>query len=73
MDSDLAIVMGGVLACLAIPSLLSAFSDERRPRLGGILLVLSAGCILYAARTKPGGYRMEELPEVFFNVLGRFS
>ncbi|MDE4174387.1 hypothetical protein PXK01_09480 [Phaeobacter sp. PT47_59] len=73
MDSDLAIVLGFFLGCLAVLSLVSAYSDGRWPRLGALLLVISAGFILYAARMRPGGYRLEELPEVFFSVLGRFS
>jgi hypothetical protein len=33
MDSDLALVIGIVIACLAIPSILSAVSDRRAPLL----------------------------------------
>ncbi len=63
MDSDLALVIGIVIACLAIPSVLSALSDRRAPRASAIT-VLIAG--------KAGGYQLEQLPDVFLNVAERY-
>lgn len=71
VDSDLAVVLGVFLAGLGLVSLISAFSDGRRPGLAAGLLFLSAGLILYSVWLRQKGYRLEELPDVFFGVIGR--
>lgn len=72
MDSDLALILGIVLVGLSIPSILSAFSENRPPRISALLLLIGGGLTTYAVTSKPGGYRIEQVPEVFFSVLGRF-
>lgn len=72
MDSDLALILGLLLGGLSVPSILSAFSESRPPRVSAILLLSSGGLITYAVMTNPGGYRLEQIPDVFFSVLGRF-
>ena len=72
MDSDLALILGIGLVALSLLSLLSAFSERRPPRIPGLVLLIGAGLATYAVASKPGGYRIEQLPEVFFSVLGRF-
>lgn len=72
MDSDLALVLGLVLALLAVPSMVSAFSDRRAPRASAIALAIAGGLIVYAAAVHPGGYSLADVPRVFFEVLGRF-
>lgn len=71
MDSDLAVVLGFCLGGLGLVSLISAFSDGRRPLVSAGLLFLSAGLILYSVWLRQKGYRLDELPEVFFGVIGR--
>ena len=71
MDSDLLLILGLVLGGLAIPSFLSAFSDGRRPVVAAALFLLSVACIWYAAHSRPGGYSLREVPDVFFHVIAR--
>ncbi len=72
MDPDLVLTIGLVLAVLGFPSLISAMTDARAPRMAALLLVSSAACILYAVVMKPGGYAVNELPDVVLSVVGRF-
>ena len=72
MDTDLALILGIVLGGLSIPSILSAISETRPPRTSSLVLLAAAGLIAYAMVSHPGGYRLEQVPDVFFTVLGRF-
>jgi hypothetical protein len=73
MDSDLLLTIGIVLGVLTIPSLLSAWTDGRVPRLGAIMVVASAALIVTALTQKPGGYTFGEIPSVMMNVVGRYT
>lgn len=72
MDTDMALILGLLLLCLSIPSILSALSDRRAPRMGAFLVLGGVGLILWAAILHPGGYRPADVPEVFLSVLARF-
>ena len=72
MDSDLALVIGLVLAALTVPSILSALSDRRAPRASAITVLIAGGLIVFAIQDKPGGYRLEQLPDVFISVIARY-
>jgi hypothetical protein len=72
MDSDLALVIGIVIAALSIPSILSAASDRRAPRASAITILIAGGLIVFAIAGKPGGYSLDQLPDVFLNVVARF-
>lgn len=72
MDTDLALILGIVLGALSVPSILSAMSETRPPRVSSLLLLAGVGLIAYAVMSRPGGYRLEQIPDVFFSVLGRF-
>jgi hypothetical protein len=72
MDTDLMLVVGVLASAMAIPSMLSAFSESRAPR-GGAILLLIGGTLLVAALTqKPSGYTFAEVPEAVYRVVGRF-
>ena len=72
MDADLALVIGIIIAVFAIPSVLSAFSDRRVPRASAVTVLIAGGVIVYAVRTHPGGYRLEQVPDVFVRVVAQF-
>ena len=72
MDSDLALVIGIVVTILALPAIISAVSDGRAPRAAAIAVLVGGGLIVFAVTSHPGGYRMDDLPEVFYRVVRRF-
>jgi len=72
MSPDYYLVLGILLAGFSIPSVLSAVSDRRAPRASAITILISGGLILLAIQTKPGGYRIEEIPDVFVRVIAAF-
>ncbi|QFT58660.1 hypothetical protein FIU94_07465 [Sulfitobacter sp. THAF37] len=72
MDPDLALVLGIVIAALSIPSILSALSDRRAPRASALTILIGGGLILYALQSKPQGYTLNQVPDVFVNVVARY-
>ncbi|GLT11836.1 hypothetical protein GCM10007928_40680 [Sulfitobacter porphyrae] len=72
MDPDLALVLGIVIGALSIPSILSALSDRRAPRASALTILIAGGLVLYAAQNKPQGYALEEVPDIFVNVVARY-
>ena len=72
MDADLAMAIGAVLGVLSVPSLLSAISEGRAPRVGALTIMIAGGLILWAINTKPGGYTVAEVPAVIVNVIARY-
>ncbi len=73
MDSDLALIVGIVIGGFTIPSIVSSISDSRAPRVAMIMVLVAGALILYALVTKPGGYTVREMPDVFFGVISRFT
>jgi len=72
MDTDLMLVIGLAICLLAIPTLLSAFSDSRPPRAGAIMVLIGGVLLVLALTQKPSGYTFAEVPDVIFRVIGRF-
>ena len=72
MEPDFALVLGLILAVFAVPSVLSAMSDSRAPRASAVLILIAGGLILYAVQTHPGGYQMNQIPDVFMRVVRQF-
>ncbi|WP_226782045.1 hypothetical protein [Oceaniglobus trochenteri] len=70
MDPDIAIVLGVIFLALAVPSLLSSFSESRPPRAAMVLIVLAGGAIYWAITKRPGGYTLDEIPGAFVHVVG---
>lgn len=68
MDPDLALVTGLLLGWLAIPSMVSAFSDSRPPRASAVLFVIGGGLAIYALQAHPDGYGWADIPEAFVRV-----
>lgn len=72
MDADLMLVVGVVLLMLALPPLLSAFSEGRPPRAAAILVMIGGTLLVLALTDRPGGYQIAEIPKVFLTVIGRY-
>ncbi len=72
MDPDLALVLGIVLGVLSVPSILSALSDRRAPRASAITILIAGGLIILAIQTKPGGVKIEKIPDIFVGVVARY-
>ncbi|MEL6100562.1 MAG: hypothetical protein AAFV87_08865 [Pseudomonadota bacterium] len=73
IDPDLMFVIGLLIGGFSIPSIFSAISDGRAPRASAITILLAFGCVLYAINNKPGGYTIDQVPEVFVEVISRFT
>ena len=72
MDPDLALVLGIIICGFSIPSILSAISDSRAPRASALTVLIGGGLVLYALQNSPGGYSLEQIPDIFVRTLGRF-
>lgn len=72
MDSDLALVLGLVIALFSIPALVSAFSDSRPPLVPVTGILIATGLVGVAYFARPGGYAPAEIPQVFVEVVARF-
>ncbi len=72
MDADFILVVGLTLALFSIPSIMSAFSDNRAPRVAAIVLIVGGALSVYAIINKPGGYTLAEIPDIFVQVVGRY-
>jgi len=69
---DMYLVLGILIAGFSIPSILSAVSDGRAPRASAITILIAGGLILLAMQTQPGGYTLQEIPDVFVRVIAPF-
>ena len=72
MDSDILFVIGIVLAILSVPAMFSAYSERRAPRVATFSAIAAVCLIIWAVQTQPGGYTIEEIPEVFVRVVAKF-
>lgn len=72
MDFDLMFVIGVILSGLAIPSILSAYSDNRAPRAAAIVLLIGGVLLVAAITKKPGGVALSQVPDIFFRVIARY-
>lgn len=72
MDPDLALVIGIILGVLSVPSILSALSDKRAPRASAITILIAGGLIIFAMQGKPGGVKLDQIPDIFVGVLARY-
>ena len=71
MDPDMLLIFGLVICLLAIPSMISAWSDDRSLRLTFVTLLIGAGMVAGAYMLQPGGYRVAQIPDVFYGVVAK--
>ncbi|SLN25688.1 hypothetical protein ROG8370_00926 [Roseovarius gaetbuli] len=72
MDPDLAMAIGVVLGVFTVPSIMSAISDGRAPRVAAFTIIAAGALILWALTNKPGGYNFSDLPDVLVRVIARY-
>ncbi|SLN73440.1 hypothetical protein ROJ8625_03934 [Roseivivax jejudonensis] len=72
MGPDLALTLGLVLAVFAVPSVASALSDGRSPRISSLVVAISGGLVIYALRAKQGGYTLGDIPDAIYRTLSSF-
>ncbi|WP_428927634.1 hypothetical protein [Marinibacterium sp. SX1] len=71
MDPDLSLVIGILLAGLAVPGFLAGVVERRLPKLP-FLLAAGGGYLIFSAVTsKPGGYSWPDVPNAFIDVIAR--
>ena len=73
MDTDAALVVGIVLLVFSIPSILSAFSEGRAPRVAALTIILGGTMTVWALSQKPGGFDIMDIPEAFVRVVARIT
>lgn len=72
MDNDLIFVIGLILAGFAVPPILGALFEGRAPRAAAIVVMVGGGLIALAVNQQPGGYTINEIPDVFVRVVGKY-
>ena len=70
MQADLIMVMGLVVVFFAVPSVVSAWSEGRPPRVAALSFLLGLALAFYATTIKPGGYDLIDVPMAFIHVAG---
>ncbi|MBV6635273.1 MAG: hypothetical protein KI788_05145 [Mameliella sp.] len=71
MEPDMMLVTGMGLVVLSLPAIISAWSDNRAPRVGVLVLFGGAGLVFWAFREKDGGYRPQDIPDAVYGVIGQ--
>ena len=72
MDPDLYFVLGIIIGAFSIPAILSAYTEGRTPRAAAILVMIGGGLVALAIYSSPQGYTIEEVPDVFVRVIGKY-
>ncbi|WP_093997272.1 hypothetical protein [Octadecabacter ascidiaceicola] len=72
MDPDLMLVTGLVVGGFSIPSIMGALADGRVPRAAAIAIMVAGGLVALAVNEKPSGYAINDIPDVFVSVVGRY-
>ncbi|MFT6451492.1 MAG: hypothetical protein ACJA06_000976 [Halocynthiibacter sp.] len=70
MTNDVLLIIGIGIGLLAIPAIIGAFSEGRSPRAAAIMVMIGGGLIVLAVSQQPGGYTLNEVPDVFVRVVG---
>ncbi|MBN9886856.1 hypothetical protein [Salipiger abyssi] len=70
MSPDHLLVLGLFLAVIAVPAMLSAYSDGRRPFVGAVVAVVAVAVLLHGNTKQPDGYRLADVPDAVYGVIG---
>ncbi len=69
VTNEFILVLGLVIGVLAIPGIFSAIVDGNPPRVAAFAIVVSGAMIIYAIFNTPGGYSVDELPQMIARVV----
>lgn len=72
ITNEFILVFGIVIGVLSIPAILSSLLDGSAPRVASFAVVISGAMIIYAISNTPGGYSIDQLPEIFTRVVASF-
>ena len=72
LTTEFILVFGIVIGVLAVPSMFRAAIDGNPPRAAALAIVVAGGMIVYSVFTTPGGYSVNELPDIFARVVKSF-
>ncbi|MCX7889423.1 MAG: hypothetical protein N2422_06780 [Rhodobacteraceae bacterium] len=72
MDAELLLIIGCVVAFLSLPAMVSAYGAGRPPRAAAVTAVIGGAMIVAATVIHPGGFRLNELPEIAARVMDRY-
>ena len=70
MSNEIILVGGIIIGALTVPAILSAIKDGGAPRVPAFSATVSGAMIMYAIYNQPGGYTLEEIPDIFARVFG---
>jgi len=71
MTYDTYLVIGLIILVFTIPSIVSAYSEGRAPRIAAIMLLIGGGLTAYAVTQNPIGYTIQDVPQAFVRVIGQ--
>ncbi|MCV6592630.1 MAG: hypothetical protein OIF48_06745 [Silicimonas sp.] len=66
---DLIMVLGVCVFALAFPAMIGAFTRGAPPRTAMLAIFAGGVMMLYANSSRPGGYSVAEMPQVFIRVI----
>ena len=66
---DLIMVLGVIILALSFPAMVGAFSRGAPPRAAMLALFAGGVMIVYANSSRPGGYSVAEMPQLFVKVI----
>lgn len=67
--TDLIMCIGVLVLFLTFPTAVGAFSRGAPPRAAMLSLFVGGAMVVYANSSRPGGYSVEAMPELFLKVL----
>lgn len=71
MDTDLFVVVGTLLAALALPSALASYAEGIFPKTALTIFVFGIVITLIGALFSPDGYAIGRIPHSFIEILAR--
>lgn len=74
MDLDILFLFGLIFLPLAFVAFVAAWADRRPPWAALIMLIIGFVLLAWAHLGHPdGGYTLSEVPDLLFDVMGRYS